>query len=422
MAVNLKNFVNVNLDYFVTTTASGTRDTAVLLEVNDVPASGQEPHLSKADHVYTSLEEFAADLTVSSGPKEAYELYKYVRCFFANNGKKLHIIRMPELPSGETTDSWIKKQLKGIPKEEIVVASTANESVMRSIAASILEDAEFSGISEKILVSHIDQLQWEETIEVPNESDPTADPTTQTITVDFEFPHLDNYILKFNNNNGLGATPSLGSEMSILAFLTKVNVQGNKPISDYCYTKEVAEFSYVNNDAVVKYSYLDEDNDDVVKIMDNNANVDTILVNQSLVVGGNTTGGKDLVNHFVKIVLTQTMTDRLVKLLATKIRYNQTGINLISNTIVSELNKYKNFGYLTTSKIWEEDDLYVEVNGQEYLLISNQEPLITGYKFIILPLTSLSEEDKQKHLLPKIFLLVADSYAIRTIQISGWVY
>ena len=264
-------------------------------------------------------------------------------------------------------------------EEIVIVFFNMKLTDVKTLVKNINQDSFFTGIYEKMFITNShDQEDLNESIDI------------------------ENLIVKYI---GDGVEP--GFEMSIAAYLSKINVYYGT-INDYNFTIEKVDEadSLIDDDSIVK------------NILANNFNADIILTGDSVNIGGNTTSGKDLVNHFYKIMLTQTLTQRLCNVLKSKLRYNQTGLNIISNTIVDELNRYRTNGYLSTNKVWEEEDWVVD----QTTIIKKDTLLSLGYKFVIMPFSSLTDEEKKKHQLPKIYLLIADSYAIRLINIVGEVY
>ena len=118
------------------------------------------------------------------------------------------------------------------------------------------------------------------------------------------------------------------------------------------------------------------------------------------------------------ICLHQTLTERLTELLTTKIKYNQSGLAQISAVLNKELQKYVDNGYLSTNKTWYEEDLYYK----GILIIKKNTPLLLGYRYVILPFSTLTDDEKRENALPDIYILIADSYGIRKINIFGKTY
>lgn len=365
MAIHLNNFVKIQIDYHESTDVTGIRDTAILLDTKNEITS-----IVGTNNIISNLQ----DLSDFSST----DVYQYANVFFTNGGKKLHIINTGSTIS--TTDSAITAIKNNSNYTEILIAATGTLD-MKELATKILADDYFKDENEKIIVGNIN---------------------TSTLS-----DGLDNYAVKYLPSG------TSGLEMTILAYFTKSNFYTSQ-IEDYAFTQE-KYYDINGNDKTNEISITD--NDIVESCIKNNINVLGHLTGTNLNIGGNTTSGKDLSNYFTKILLAQTVAENLVELLKTKIRYNQSGLNLISNTLVSELNKYRDNGYLTTDKVWKDQDFKVG----NYTIISKGTRLNVGYKFFIAPLSTLTDEEIKQHKLPIIYLFIADSYSIRKIEIVGQV-
>ena len=199
--------------------------------------------------------------------------------------------------------------------------------------------------------------------------------------------------------------------MTIGAYLSRIDVYGTETVQDYAYTREI---SYSKNIS------LDEniDDDTFKNIIESNCNVDIYLAGSVRNCGGNLTNGLDLVNQYVLIILHQTLTDRVLSVLANKVK-GQTGVNIIHTTIVSEMDRYLLNGYLNTDRIWNRESVEITYNGQSYSIIEADTPLDSGYKVVILPISSLSDDDIKNHSVPPIYVILSDSYGIRYVTING---
>ena len=206
-------------------------------------------------------------------------------------------------------------------------------------------------------------------------------------------------------NFGVKYSTVLGAEMTIAAYLSRVNVYRTNTVADYMFTQE---------------TLTDEKVDDTTfgSILDENMNVDVYLAGAVRNMGGNLKNGADLINSYVKIILHQTLTERLLDLLTTKIK-GARGLAQIYATIAQELEAYRSCGYLTTDKVWTDEDLTTTYNGQTYTIITKGTPLLLGYSIKILPLSSLTLVDKTERKTPPIYIIIADQYGIRKITING---
>ena len=206
-------------------------------------------------------------------------------------------------------------------------------------------------------------------------------------------------------NFGVKYSTVLGAEMTIAAYLSRVNVYRTNTVADYMFTQE---------------ALTDEKVDDTTfgSILDENMNVDVYLAGAVRNMGGNLKNGADLINSYVKIILHQTLTERLLDLLTTKIN-GARGLAQIYATVAQELEAYRSCGYLTTDKVWTDEDLTTTYNGQTYTIITKGTPLLLGYSIKILPLSSLTLVDKTERKTPPIYIIIADQYGIRKITING---
>ena len=206
-------------------------------------------------------------------------------------------------------------------------------------------------------------------------------------------------------NFGVKYSTVLGAEMTIAAYLSRVNVYRTNTVADYMFTQE---------------TLTDEKVDDTTfgSILNENMNVDVYLAGAVRNMGGNLKNGADLINSYVKIILHQTLTERLLDLLTTKIK-GARGLAQIYATVAQELEAYRSCGYLTTDKVWTDEDLTTTYNGQTYTIITKGTPLLLGYSIKILPLSSLTLVDKTERKTPPIYIIIADQYGIRKITING---
>lgn len=359
MDINIKRFVNIDIHQKIVSSVSSIRDTAVLLT-----SDGN----SNSNKVFSSYAAMLADNTYKGYAKTL----KYAKVFFDNGGVKL------DVHCGIASKDAIVTEIKNLPTSEIIVGYAGDASMMKEAATEItalsgtVDDiTKVYGINQKILLSRV-----------------TAATDNSSI-----------------NNFAVKVSATEGAEMTIAAYLTKLSIYGTDTIHDYAFTSEniTAE---PNNDEVLG------------AVLDNNMNVDMTLVNAVRNLGGNLTNGLDIVNQYVLIVLQQTVTDRLLNLLTQKIK-GQSGISAIYTAIAGELGRYVTNGYLVTDKVWTDETKTTSYNGKTYTLIEKNTPLTLGYRVVVLPYSSLSEDDKQNHKCPPIYIFLAESYGIRSITING---
>lgn len=359
--INLKRFVDINIQSHVTSVVSGTRDTVVLY------TSEGEDNTPK---LITSLSE--AQTTYSNAPNTL----AYLTVYFNNGGVNALVI-------GNTPyNSITAEMIKALDNKYILVAYAASSSELTNAYTKLKQIAQereadtatidgIYGINEKIILARTESFADSDSVK--------------------------NFAVKYSTVQG--------AEMTMAAYLSKINVYSINSIFDYAFTNEnitASEISDENFNALIT----------------NNINVDIDLANSIRNCGGNCKDGADLTNSFVKIILHQTLTDSLINLLSQKIK-NSSGLGKIYTTISQELEHYLNAGYLTTDKIWTDNTLYITKNNVKYTIIEQGTPLINGYHITVLPMSSLTPSEKAEHKAPIIYVIIADSYGIRKITING---
>lgn len=420
MSVDLRNYVQVNINYHEAKPLNRTRDTAVLFTVNtaaDAPQARLNTHTpkggSKAVNYFVSVADYQYAIAQYNAtidpeapdaetPIDENVLLKYVKCFFNNGGVKLRIIGGFEENTSagapaldDQIQAWILAQCVALEAEYIVITSDCSEANLEAVARS--------SASINVIPNGINSANTVEALTGYKEKMFIA--STNNSSLEIESPdQIPNFVIKFG---------PAGIEMACAAYLTQVNINDSRTIQDYCYTIE---------DVSMFTGAVQDNNDTVVELAGKYFNVDTTLVNNVRNVTGDTICGFDLMNYYVRIILTQTLTNRIINTLVTKIKFDRSGINKVVNAITQELNLYKSSGYLSSEFIWTDDDLYYSFNGQDYLVCARNTPLKMGYKFIILPISSLTQEQKDSHVFPPVYVLIADSMSIRQIVINGDAY
>lgn len=357
--INLKRFVDVDIQSKVVRQVSGTRDAVVLFTSEGT---------SGTKTVFSSYSQAETSLTASTYPIAL----AYLKIFFENGGSKCLLIE------GKAFSAVTVEDIAELGNDYIVVAfAAANGDVetcytkVKGFATTRNSTATIYGINEKILLAR-------------------TKVTTDTT-------EIKNFAVKYSD--------VVGAEMTIAAYLCQINMYKQDTVHDYAFTLE---------------TITPEDVDDEIfgKIMTANLNVDITLADSVRNIGGNCKDGADLTNTYTKIVLHQTLTDRLIALLTQKIT-GSAGISQIYSVISQELERYRTAGYLSTDKIWTAEDLTIVYNGEEYTVVEQGSALTSGYVVKVLPFSSLTDEDKAARKAPPVYIVIADQYGIRQITING---
>lgn len=371
--IDLRKLVNINIQSSNFSTSSSIRDTVVLIT--------NESNIES--HIVSSKVELEQRY-----PKATYPLIeKYGSVFFDNGGSKLLV-----LPKGADDLDTITN----LDDKYIVVAIMGlGFSDAKNLATSL---DNLKGIHRKILLVRTTNSD----LTIPASG---VEGEEGYIPPQYIGPTLANYdslAIKFSDQ--------IGAEMAIGAYLSRIRVYGSNTVQDYCFTPETIKESTTPKIDNSLYDALQEAN----------WNFNLELGGAVRNIGGNLGSGKSLVNEYMLIVCHQTLTEALLKLLVTKIKGNS-ALAAIRAVLTQELNNYVINGYLTKDKIWENEDWVVERNGVNYPIISKNHPLTQGFHIQVLPLSSLTSAEKAEHKTPPIYVILADSYSIRVIEVNGGV-
>lgn len=355
-SINIKRFVDIDIIKHETSNVVSTRDTVVLF-TSEIASTFDETFSSFAEYVENSTTNAATNTKL------------YAQIYFTNGGNKLRVIK------DANSSNSLATAISNLENEYIVIAfcggASENYTVMQPIAATRNANTNIYGINEKILLARTE--------------------TTNSLTT------TKNLAVKYST--------IVGAEMTIAAYLSNLDVYGLNTVNDYAFTKETI-------------TATDGDDDLLGTILTNNLNVDMYLAGSVRNLGGNMSNGDDLINKYTLIILHQTVTERVLNLLSQKIK-GATALSSLYSVISQELSRYVTCGYLTTDKTWTEPTLSISYNNQNYVVITQGTSLLLGYKITILPLSSLTAEDKALHKAPLIYILLADSYGIRKVTING---
>lgn len=368
--IDVRRFVNINIKQHVETAISGTRDVVILYthEGTQGKISGVNTETIGDAQIFTSFKDATAIYNADDFP----DTYKYLSMYYDNGGAKIVVIE------GIGYEAFTAEIVAQLDNKYILIClcdAAANAlntyAKLKAVATSRMSNATIYGVNEKILFGRATTM---------NDTDV-----------------ISNFASKYSN--------VYAAEMTMAAYLSKINVYGVNTVNDYTYTAEVIDEEVLTDS---QYETL----------MLNNMNVDTYLAGNVRNLCGNLKNGADMTNSFVRIVLHQTLTERLLETLVTKVK-NSEGIGKLYSTMCNEIASYKNCGYLSLDKIWEDETLSVTVNGKTYEIITKGTALINGYQVTVLPMTALTANDKALRKAPPIYVVIADQYGIRALTVNG---
>lgn len=418
--IDVQKFVDVNIVHSETIESISTRDTYVICtdRVNETTLFTTKP--TNAVAIYGEY------------------LGAKINMFFDNAGRKLLLVPFDihvdsekvsnastetlDLPATETTTisevSGVSLTKTSENVASLVCVNTTKSYVAGSTSVSVTTDnytqtidcgaiAEFiNGLDTKYIVVGI---EFEDEIIVPeyyffvseivsgildtNTGIHRKIVVAQTPTV---------YTNDGNNSLAVKVSTLYGAESTISAYLTKVDVYDSTKIDDYAYTAEIGDFA---ND---KAEITDSDVGDNIAPL--KFNFDMKIAGSYRNVGGNlSTGEIGIVNEFILDVLQQTLTEKLLAILSTKIK-GQSGVGEIKSAMTEELERYRLSGYLTTDSIWERDDLVINGN----VVIKKNTPINLGYYIYVFPFASTKNRRNVTT-----YVILSTEKGIRNIVVNG---
>ena len=370
MSIKLDNFIKITITPHITNSINSSRDTTVFLVGSTLN--------SLASKYYALNSKGLGDGTSKDNAAAAVDgngsyLNKYFEIYFENGGQYLHVL---------SSTSNLPTTLDAFDRDEIVIVLD-NETELTTISTLLQANKEAS-VYKKIFIKSI--LSSEEL---------ASQQSNDGLVYKIE-PEL-------SSNEEYQGT----SAMAVAAYYSKIRVYDTNAAKDYAFTSET-----LPNEMTI------DDDDIVSQCIENHLNCNVVIANTIRNIGGDDSKGNELTNLFMQIVLQQTLTDRLMNLLVSKIKYDSTGITAVNACITNELNRYVASGYISTNKTWTDNDLYVD----NELIIAQDTPLQGGYKLHISPYSSLTTEQLEAHQFPNIYLIYSDSYSIRKIVITGEVF
>lgn len=387
MAINITDLVNINIEKLQSAVDFGTRPIVTVYGVpGDAVTDIYEPTEEESESpIYNDLILVGASSDYNTfyepGGEETERIKNndkgtgvadYARIFFQNGGVELIFTARPLRDLFGDPD-YKKQNLQNIIWVQYNYITNEAPKVDDN-----LKDLIGTGIYSKLLI-----YRYGPTVEVPPELANNDDVSSSIIV------------------KKSGVT---GAEMAIAAYLSKMKVYDK--VTDYSFTEEFG---------------IPEDLSNLMKptfgggIVNYRLNFEMqVGTNKYLNIGGNTLAGKPLVEQFVTVVLTQTLTDRVFDVLSAKL-VGQKGLAAIRTAISAELDKYVSSGFLTTNKVWTSNDLIVDnpyYPDHPETIITKNTPLASGYYIHLFKLGF----DGQ---LAYAFILLPTTKGIRYIKIDG---
>ncbi len=279
---------------------------------------------------------------------------RFMATFTANNGKSVHVVAAVKITNG----IWTDESDVEIPIEEVIIYGDYN--ALNAVTAN------GTGIQQKLLVTPKSN-SW------------------QTTAIAW---------LALCDNEYVAGV--------MCAYLTNLDSTRADIAKDFTFT-------VANGFTGLAASYI------ATSVPTDKTTVVAYLAGDYRILGGDDGKGQSVTNDFMQIVLTQELTNRLLRVLVSKIRLDSNGINSVKNACARVLTRFVTNGYISTEKAWTDPDLYID----NELVAAQDTPLIDGYKIHVGPIT---EANITNHQIPPVYILYGDQVGVRKIVITGEVF
>lgn len=185
------------------------------------------------------------------------------------------------------------------------------------------------------------------------------------------------------------------------AYLNQLNLK--EPAKDYCYS--------TINSFVPEIVEVEKDNQDQWK-----TNYVTLIHNKGMVIGGELIDGKNLVNEYMLQLFKKRVQYVIFNIITNK--PNKSQINaLLYNALITELNNLYNIGVIE-SGIYTGANVEIAYNGKKYIAAKNNDILKQGYILHIIDILQQSQQDKDKHMMTPITILLMFQSQIRFVTVN----
>lgn len=379
MAVKLNNFVNVHI---TKDTPTSSRMSRVVAYISDGVSAN--PDITSQDNIYYSLAQVLDARGSAEGEtfyKEGSDVYKACQVFFSCGGQCIKLIHTG------AGDASYEEAVKNLPLNIIAFG-----------CAKFVQGDTNKGLSEsgrKTIINYLDTLE---------SLDGTACRKLFVTNID----SVDDLSSLGASNNLICKYATTGDGydfMSVLAYLSKVDVEYPETLADYCFTKETSLPTQTFNDPDWK-----DFGNKLNVVLD-------IFGGTPINFGGNTAAGTDLIEEYVVIMIAQEIAQVQLQLLQTKLT-SIDAITKVHSGLISVLEEYYNAGFLVES-IYQGETISRVKNEENYTILNKDEVITGGYHIVILPLNSRTVEEVNAHKLSEVHVILSTNKGIRYINTEG---
>lgn len=396
MAVDISKVVSVDFNVVQSESALASYENTV-----DIVISGD----TTGTHTYTTYEEAIA----TDYANRKYDAYMY----FYLGGKKLTCLTV------STTDGasveGVYNALLNYKKE---VSNTSNDFICVCVSA-----CSFIGGTVGNLQSFMHMIN---TAVAPNKM-LVLNSTNNASTVNGTVTSIHNLIYKYYKartvTGGLiedegEPTATCSAELTIAAYLSKINITQANSMRDYCFTDESSIINLESTNftvTLVPTNVTSAQYDDYKEYL----NFVDKIGNQYVNFGGDTVLGTSILSEWGAIASENGCVYAVLSVMLQKQYLTDGGLTNILAAINTTLADYVNNGFLETNSTYTGQTRYKNYNNQAYVLVANGQELPNGYTITSIPMSRLSLADRQARKFTPIFIYMQTMGGAREVEITG---
>lgn len=219
--------------------------------------------------------------------------------------------------------------------------------------------------------------------------------------------------------------------MCVAAYYSKINLNEDLSLQDYCYTDESAVYQtlekynsdnaeYIAATMLKKYPTIGF-TDSEYKTYVNTTNFTDIVGNSIVDFGGNLTNGVSITAYYGMITSDNDIIFAVLGVMLNKQYLTSEGLNNVVAAINASLERYTHNGYLEQNSQYLGNTYSESYNGITSTLIKQGASLPTGYYVATIPMSRLSLADRKAHKFTPIRVFLQTQAGARVVEINGTV-
>ena len=385
--ISIKNVVSVDFDIVKNSDILGDFETTVYIApISLVDASNIATNIVLLTNAQQVTEQMSGNSAVIQSALN----------YFANGGEKLIVIN----PTTYDLDSFVNaiESAKNLARDFMYVC----------ISEQLVTEQAYTDTVLTQIVDYCDNSIAPDKIRLLLTTNSMTFIEDKDLTESFA---IVKYSTKMYDSNPIDVALLIG------AYFSKINLNDANTIRDYCYTEEKlldqdiaegvtqAEFETLvkNENGQGYYNFDDMIGNNVVNFGGNLASIEGIAIHTDF--GANAVERDISYSVLEKMIGKQYLTEQ--------------GISNIKAAINSNLQRYKNNGYLNLGAAYSGETLEISYNNKKYLVIESGTTLPQGFYIYSVPMQDISVADRQAKKFTPLYVVMETQSGARVVEIKG---